>query len=323
MVALAGAFTFAPIFAESPPDPAPSPTGATAPGAPASPASASPTPPARYFEVRTGERVQDWCARLARQGILTCARVRAAARRMASGGDRFLPPPTDHLRRFEGVFLPGRYEYTRGETTESILARLLASARLRYVDAPARAHGLSVRQRMILASIVEKEAASGRQYAEVGAVFLNRLERNMPLGSCPTVEYGLGYHRPFLMAADVRRMTPYNVYRRRGLPPTPIAFFTDEAWRGVESPAPGEKLFFVYDWTTGVLSFTARYSEHQRNAARARRNYVRRFGQAALQRKYPNHFYESPLLGPAKPRTPVAPGEAENRDAPARPGAAL
>ncbi len=291
------AFAPAARFADPPP--------AEAPVAPAPIAE----PPALSFEVRTGERVQDWCARLARQGVLSCARVRAAARRMPVGADRFLPAPTNHLRRFEGVFTPGRYGYLRGESTESILARLIEHARRRYADAPPRIHGLSLRQRMILASIVEKEAAAGRQYAEVGAVFLNRLERNMPLGSCPTVEYGLGYHRPFLMAADVRRMTPYNVYRRRGLPPTPIAFFTDDAWRATATRATGANLFFVYDWTTGVLSFTARYSEHQRNAARARRNYVRRFGLAALQRKYPNHYYESPLLGPAKPRIPATSGE--------------
>lgn len=277
-------------------------------------------PPALYFEVRTGERVQDWCARLSRAGVLSCAGLRAAAARTPSGADRFLPPPTRHVRRFEGVFLPGRYEYTRGESIDAILGRLLASARRRYSGAPPHASGLNLRQRMILASIVEKEAASGRQYAEVGAVFLNRLKRNMPLGSCPTVEYGLGYHRPFLMAADVRRMTPYNVYRRRGLPPTPIAFFTDDAWRAVASPAPGEKLFFVYDWTTGALSFTARYSEHQRNAARARRNYVRRFGLAALQRKYPGRFYESPLLGPAKPRIPPETAENPGPVAPGEPG---
>lgn len=313
-------FAFARLLAESPAREAPSrPPAVAAPGTPAARVAPAPTPPVLYFEVRTGERVQDWCGRLSRQGILSCARVRAAARRMPSGADRFLPPPTHHLRRFEGVFLPGRYPYERGEGTEAILARLIAAARRRYAEAPPRAQGLNLRQRMILASIVEKEAASGRQYAEIGAVFLNRLKRNMPLGSCPTVEYGLGYHRPFLMAADVRRMTPYNVYRRRGLPPTPIAFFTDEAWRAAAEPAPGEKLFFVYDWTTGALSFTARYSEHQGAAARARRNYVRRFGLAALQRKYANHFYESPLLGPAKPRIPAAPEESQALSAPAAP----
>jgi UPF0755 protein len=70
---------------------------------------------------------------------------------------------------------------------------------------------------------VEKESVKKENFEEVASVFFNRMRTGQTLGSCPTVEYALGYHRPFLLESDVRIQSPYNVYRNKGLPPTPIA----------------------------------------------------------------------------------------------------
>lgn len=269
--------------------------------------------------------MRNFCARLDARGLSDCGSFRQVAARYAFGEFRFIPPRDDRLNRFEGVFRPGRYELRvpvdRLRTGEcgigaelplrfegncppgrraalrillahEIVLHLARGAADRY--GPARVPGdLSLLEQMILASIVQKEAASGRDYDRVAAVFYNRLRKKMTLGSCPTVEYALGFHRPFLLFKDLELDSPYNVYKRVGLPPTPIAFFSDAALRAVRNPAAGDAVFFVFDWTTGELTFAEDYRDHIRNARRARENFKRKYGKKYMYRRFPDKYYES------------------------------
>ena len=282
------------------------------------PCNHAPPEPAEAFEIRSGERVRDWCERLESDGsAVTCAAVRRSAARLEPGregwfgllsgnGNRyeFLPPPIARLNRFEGLFVPGRYQRRADETVDDLILRLLAKTEARLRDSPRdddpyNVPGLEFTgyRQMTLASIVEKEAASNRDYERVAAVFLNRLRNNEVLGSCPTVEYALGYHRPFLLYEDLKLDSPYNVYKRRGLPPTPIAFFSDEAFEAfdaVRRPIDSADYYFVYDWTNGELVFAEDYSDHRRNSELARERFINRFGKDRLYQKYEDLFYELP-----------------------------
>ncbi|MCR9142330.1 MAG: endolytic transglycosylase MltG [bacterium] len=273
------------------------------------------------FEIRIGERVRDWCERLeARQAqnppaavdeqALNCATIRRAAATLQPVGPRFdfVPAPDDRLNRFEGLFVPGRYSRLAGESVNDLVLRLLEATADRLerkrdgiASADYNIPGLEFNayRQMILASIVEKEAASNRGYEGVAAVFLNRLRDNEVLGSCPTVEYALGYHRPFLLFKDLELKSPYNVYKRRGLPPTPIAFFSDEAFAAVRNPIDSAAYFFVYDWTTGDLIFADDYGAHKRNAKGARERFIAKFGKETIYKKYDGLFYELPAGGTA------------------------
>jgi hypothetical protein len=86
----------------------------------------------------------------------------------------------------------------------------------------ARELGFSDYQILILASIIEKEAAISRERFLVSSVYHNRLKRNMRLYSCPTVIYGIKNFDGNLTKKDLERYTPYNTYLIRGLPPGPI-----------------------------------------------------------------------------------------------------
>lgn len=240
------------------------------------------------IEVRPGERVQDFCRRSTSLG-LSCEDLDKRAHKAkwfnAQRG----------RRRFEGIFVPGTYragvpaQYAKypSHVADRLFEALLIRARERIGSAPK-----SVLEDMVLASMVQKESVSGENYREVASVFRNRLQQNMPLGSCPTVEYALGYHRPFLTAADISIDSPYNVYKRKGLPPAPIAFFSNEAWAAVQSTPVTPYTFFVFDWTTRRLHFSTNYGTHQRLASVARANYVRRFGEGALRQVRRDRFYE-------------------------------
>ena len=255
------------------------------------------------FSVRGGERVSDLADRWQVMGLSSRSAVAAVAAREAFPRFPLVPPPRPEMSRFEGLFWPGSYtvqlpERSSGEsaesyryrTTELLITTLLERAA--PVEEQLRPqHGLSAYQLLILASIIEKEAAAGTDYALVASVFFNRLAEQMDLSSCPALEYALGYHRPFLIRKDLELDSPYNTYRHMGLPPTPIAFFSPEALAAVQHPAISSYLFFVFDWTGPRLLFARTPPEHERQAQRAEESYALRYGLAALHRKYPGLFY--------------------------------
>lgn len=242
-------------------------------------------------EIEVDERMQDFCRRLEKRDLWKCSEFQEIAAQKPFAQFRFLPAPRKHWNRFEGMFRPGIYKINNDAGLHDLILQMLEITKkdLNNMQAASQPDYRD----MILASIVEKEAASNRDYKRIAAVFLNRLEKNQKLGSCPTVEYALGYHRPFLLFKDLDLKSPYNVYKRKGLPPTPIAFFSKDALHAVLNPAQSKHFFFVYDWTTGDLHFTAHYAQHKRNAQRARENFIRKYGRANMYRAFPDLFYES------------------------------
>ena len=263
--------------------------------------------PPMVVRVNPGERLQDWCARLQEEGLLTCDDLLRLAGEADFSRYPFVPPPALPANpdrpfagnRFEGLLRPGTYRLGRPPNTppharaRTILDTLLKATHAVLADlSPVR--GLDARQQAILASIVEKEGVDGLNFDRIAAVFHNRLARGDRLGSCPAVEYALGFHRPFLLHRDLEAVadSPYNLYQRPGLPPTPICFFSDRALRAVRAPAADSLIyFFVYDWAAHKHYF-ARIDDlagHRANAARAKTNYRALHGD--IRRLFPGKFY--------------------------------
>ncbi len=260
---------------------------------------------ATVVEVKRGERMSDLARRLESRGLTTRAALLAVA-----ASDRFaayplVPPPRPSLSRFEGLFPVGRFDFPADslppprfspeparqaeKNAAAIVDRLLREAAA--YDRTAEGGSLPPYDNLILASIVQKEAVAGVDYGKISSVFHNRLRQGITLSSCPAVEYALGYHRPFLTLGDLRIDSPYNLYRRKGLPPTPICFFTPGALRAAVAPPSTHLLFFVFDWTTGKLSFSRAYPEHQRQVKRAVLDYIKAHGRAALRKISYDKFY--------------------------------
>lgn len=247
-------------------------------------------------EVRRGERIRDLWMRLEADGASTVAQLQDVAARATYPALPWVPPPRSDPARFEGLFAPGEYtmpvnQPETSEATRAIVDTLLAAAAPRFTDVTPPA-GLTLYQCITLASIVEKEAVARKDYDRVAAVFLNRLRFGMTLSSCPSVEYALGYHRPYLNRADISMDAPTNTYLHKGVPPTPIAFFTDKALAGVLKPAATRDEFFTFDWATGELYFAVDYAHHQINVETARKDFVRAFGQDAMYQKNPDKYYD-------------------------------
>jgi UPF0755 protein len=121
----------------------------------------------------------------------------------------------------------------------------------------------TVRQVVTLASLIERETRRGDERTRVSAVYHNRLKIRMRLECDPTVQYALGGWKNPLFKKDLDVDSPYNTYRRYGLPPGPIASPGRDSLAAALAPADVDFLYFVSDGVGGHR-FSTSYSDHQR-----------------------------------------------------------
>lgn len=150
----------------------------------------------------------------------------------------------------EGLLLADTYQYGGGSNSKSLLQHAHRNLLLYLNNSWAtRSTGLPYKspyELLIAASIIEKESAISQEKKLISGVILNRLKVNMPLQMDPTVIYGLGdQYRGKLAHSDMQVDSPYNTYRYRGLPPTPIAMVGKESIDAAAHPQISKYLYFV------------------------------------------------------------------------------
>lgn len=133
----------------------------------------------------------------------------------------------------------------------------------------------TARELVTLASMIERESGRADERAAVSAVYHNRLKVGMRLECDPTVQYALGGWKNPLYKKDLQVDSPYNTYRRYGLPPGPIASPGRESLAAALAPAPVNFLYFVSDGAGGHI-FSVNYEDHQKAVRRLRRLEKRR-----------------------------------------------
>lgn len=178
----------------------------------------------------------------------------------------------------EGSLLPETYHYSWGDNRAALIERMQEAMRKTLDELWAsRAEGLpfdSPQAALTLASIVEKETSVEAERPLVAAVFVNRLNKGMPLQSDPTVIFALTKGKAplgrALLKADLAIDDPYNTYVNPGLPPGPIANPGRAAIAATLQPAQTNHLYFVADGTGGH-AFAATLDEHNRNVAKWRK----------------------------------------------------
>lgn len=179
----------------------------------------------------------------------------------------WLPESVDSL---EGFLFPDTYQIpvdmrTSDGVVDTMLRRFEQTA-LPLYDKYGATTDLNLQEWVTLASIIEKEAVVDEERPIISGVFVNRLEQGIPLGSDPTVEYGLGItqtpEQP-LTLKQVNMPSPYNTYRNAGLTPTPIAAPGYASLEVALKPAQTDYLYFVarYD---GTHVFSKTLGEHER-----------------------------------------------------------
>ena len=177
----------------------------------------------------------------------------------------------------EGYLFPDTYDLTKKpDPAADLVARMVK--RFREVITPElpriQASGMSLREVITLASVVELETARVEERPRIAAVFRNRLRFRMPLQTDPTVIYALkkaGTYDGNIRRVDLSVDSPYNTYRYPGLPPGPIASPGRDAIRAVLQPADVRDLYFV-SRNDGSHEFTTNLNDHNRAVTQYQRN---------------------------------------------------
>jgi UPF0755 protein len=196
--------------------------------------------------------------------------------------DRALVSALDpDARDLEGYLFPDTYALPRKATPEQLVQRMVAAfmkALTPDLLDKADARGLTIRQLVTLASIVEKETGNKEERPLVAAVYANRLKIGMPLQCDPTVIYALdraGRYDGNLTRENMQIDSPYNTYRYPGLPPGPIASPGRASLSAAASPADAAYLYFVSK-NDGTHAFAATLDEHNRNVQQYQVKYFRK-----------------------------------------------
>lgn len=150
----------------------------------------------------------------------------------------------------EGLLMPDTYYFTRNTSVDDVVVRAYQSMQV-YLQQAWDARDLdlpyaSPYEALIMASIIEKETGLAQERPRIAGVFVNRLRKNMRLGTDPTVIYGIGdKFDGDIRRKDLRTHTPYNTYLIKGLPPTPIAMPSKLAIEAALHPLDTDELYFV------------------------------------------------------------------------------
>jgi UPF0755 protein len=170
----------------------------------------------------------------------------------------------------EGYLFPNTYTLPRHSTAEQLTERMVTAFRDALTPElveRAAARGLTVRELVALASLVEKETARPAERSLVAAVYSNRLRIGMPMQADPTVIYALervGRFTGNLTREDLRFDSAYNTYRYPGLPPGPIASPGRASLEAAANPSDVPYLYFV-SRNDGSHVFSSTLEEHNRN----------------------------------------------------------
>jgi UPF0755 protein len=207
---------------------------------------------------------------------LAAAGLPAAAFRAAAADPQPIQDLDPQAKDLEGYLFPDTYDVGQGEAAGRALVRRMLQ-RFRSVIQPQRPllekSGLTLRQVVTLASLVELETAQAAERSRIAAVFLNRLKKGMLLQTDPTVIYALKRAGPYdgnIRKKDLDIDSPYNTYRYAGLPPGPIASPGRGAIRAVLEPAPVKDLYFV-SRNDGTHEFSETLRQHEQAVDRYQR----------------------------------------------------
>jgi UPF0755 protein len=164
----------------------------------------------------------------------------------------------------EGYLYPDTYNFAKGADLKDIFRMMVHRLRTNFnqsLTMRAIELGMSEREVLTLASIIEKEAMVNRERPLISAVYHNRLKKKIRLQADPTVVYGIKRMQDGITRTDLKRDTPYNTYIIDGLPPGPIASPGIRSIKAALYPADVNYMYFVSK-NDGTHHFSRTAKEH-------------------------------------------------------------
>lgn len=215
------------------------------------------------FTLPEGLTVKQDASRISEATSITADDFQAAA---ASGDYDFPLIPAESQDNLEGFLFPKTYSVAKDVSASQVIRMLLNQFEAETRDVEwSRAQGLGITpyQAVIIASMIEREAAVDDERPLVAAVIFNRLKKDMPLQIDATVQYALPEWKGVLTYNDLKTDSPYNTYLHKGLPPGPICSPGLPSIQAALNPADVDYLYYVATGD-GHHFFTSDYNEFLR-----------------------------------------------------------
>lgn len=169
----------------------------------------------------------------------------------------------------EGYLFPETYLFPRDVTAATVVKKMTDTFTSKTGNLKNNS-GLSLSQVIVLASLIERETKTDEERPVVAGIMLNRLSAGMPLQIDASVQYGVGTSKnwwPVLTLGDIAKSSPYNTYKNKGLPPTPIANPGISSLRAAFSPKDTDYWYYIHD-LDGKIHYAETLDEHNANIAR-------------------------------------------------------
>lgn len=263
------------------------------------------------FTVREGATKRDIARELESLGLASAEDILALTE-----DETFLSQFGIPTGNAEGYLFPETYHVARGVPPEHLVELMLLEyqARTRPLTDDIATANYTPYELLTIASVIEKEALLESDMPLVSAVVHNRLEKDMLLQCDVTIRYELDNYGQHLTRADLKIDSPYNSYKYKGLPPTPICNPGDAALRAAVRPAKADYLYFV-SMNNGAHIFSRTYAEHK---SHVRRYQIENERGTTVPSAAPHE--QSPRPGdPPAPATEVLPVQEAQLDAPTAP----
>jgi len=178
--------------------------------------------------------------------------------------DFLLPGIPGDEKRLEGFLFPDTYtidDQTRAQDIINMMLQRFSAIWNHEYASIADTKQSPVRNTIIIASLVEREARVPEERQRISGVIYNRLQIGMPLQIDATIIYSLGEHRDTVTYQDLEINSPYNTYKNVGLPPGPIASPGRAAIEAALNPEKNTYLYYVVKGG-GTHYFSSTYAEH-------------------------------------------------------------
>lgn len=205
------------------------------------------------------------------------------ALKMEFGKDAFLDAATDsaYLAQYGlspenalALFIDDSYYVYWSATPKEVLDKIGSNYIIFWNEGRrdmADSNGLTPAEVMILASIVDDETNQVQEKGRIGRLYINRLDKDMPLQADPTLKFALNDFSLRRILDEHKKVdSPYNTYTHKGLPPGPLRTTTRTTVDEILRSQPTTDLFMcARPDGSGFHNFASTYDDHLKNA----RNY--------------------------------------------------
>jgi len=177
----------------------------------------------------------------------------------------------------EGYLFPDTYLFPKDVSVTNIVKKMTDTFNLSILGLK-NTSGLSQKDIVVLASIIERETKTDAERPIVAGILLNRIKIGMPLQEDATVQYALASTKytvlstkadwwPTVYIEDLKIKSLYNTYLNQGFPPAPIANPGLSSLKAAFNPSETKFLYYIHD-TSGQIHYAATLQEHNANVAK-------------------------------------------------------